>query len=205
MTGTFLSAIYLFGLLFAEGLRLPHRINRLRNRKAWSGAKDVQRASEWLVLGMVILGIWILPLIHTFTPWLAAFDYQLPDWTIWPAVLLFGSSLALRWAAQRKLAEHWSFTLETASGHILIQDGIYAFTRHPIYFSLIFWAVAQALLLQNLLAGFGGAVAVLLIWLIRVPREEQMMVAVFGEQYRVYSLRTGRFYPHRKSKHRAGV
>jgi protein-S-isoprenylcysteine O-methyltransferase Ste14 len=32
-----------------------------------------------------------------------------------------------------------------------------------------------------------------LLW--RVPREEQMMVEVFGDEYRAYMQRTGRFLP----------
>ncbi len=73
--------------------------------------------------------------------------------------------------------------------------GIYACLRHPIYTSLILWAAAQPLLLRNLVAGWGGAVAVALVWLIRVPREEQLMLEKFGEGYKQYMERTGRLIP----------
>jgi protein-S-isoprenylcysteine O-methyltransferase Ste14 len=202
MVRTLCSAIYGIGMLFAEGLRLPRRIDRIRDRERWARGENRHQTAEIFVLLAVVSGFWVLPAIYIFTSWLAGMDYRLPDWVIWPAGLLFITSLGMRWAAQRKLAKGWSFTLETVSGHVLIQDGIFAFTRHPIYCSLIFWAIAQPLLLQNFLAGLGGAVAVLLIWGIRVPREEQMMIDIFGDQYRQYMLRTGWFHPHRDTKNR---
>jgi protein-S-isoprenylcysteine O-methyltransferase Ste14 len=99
--------------------------------------------------------------------------------------------------AHRDLGRHWSPTLEVAQDHVLVTDGIYARFRHPIYVSLILWAAAQPLLLQNGVAGWGGAVAAALMWLVRVPREERMMLEVFGDAYREYMARTGRVIPRR--------
>lgn len=67
--------------------------------------------------------------------------------------------------------------------------------RHPLYASLLLWGGAQPFLLQNLLAGPGGAVAAALIWLVRVPAEERMMRERFGEEYERYARRTGRVFP----------
>ncbi len=54
------------------------------------------------------------------------------------------------------------------------------------------WGGAQALLLQNWLCGLGGLVAFLLLYFVRVPREEQMMRDHFGDAYRDYAAQTGR-------------
>jgi hypothetical protein len=110
-------------------------------------------------------------------------------------VAVFLVSLALRWKAQRDLGGQWSFTLEIAPGHHLVTRGVYAHLRHPIYASLLLWAAGQPLLLHNWLAGWSGAVAVVLVWLIRVPREEALMLDAFGEEYERYRARTGRFIP----------
>jgi protein-S-isoprenylcysteine O-methyltransferase Ste14 len=50
-------------------------------------------------------------------------------------------------------------------------------------------------MLLNWLAGWGGVVAFLLLYLGRVPQEEQMMLDHFGDAYRAYSARTGRIFP----------
>jgi protein-S-isoprenylcysteine O-methyltransferase Ste14 len=57
------------------------------------------------------------------------------------------------------------------------------------------WAVAQPLLLHNWIAGFGLILLFIPLYLIRVPREERMMLEHFGDEYRDYMRRTGRIFP----------
>lgn len=193
-----LAAIYFSGLIIAEALRIPQRIIRFKSRNIWRKPHNSSSSAEKIVLVSVVTGIWILPLINSFTSWLSAFDISLPTWSVWTGIFLFIVSLIIRITAQLTLARSWSFTLETSEKHQFIQHGIYSLTRHPIYISLIFWAIAQLVLLQNYIAGFGGMVAVALIWLIRVPREEKLMLEVFGRDYEYYIERTGRFFPKRR-------
>jgi protein-S-isoprenylcysteine O-methyltransferase Ste14 len=155
------------------------------------------RVAEGLVLGSVLMGIWVLPLVSVLTSWLDRFDAVLPRWAVAGGAAVFCASLVLRWRAQTALGHQWSHTLETGAAQTLVMHGIYARLRHPIYVSLVLWALAQPLLLQNVVSGFGGAVAVGLIWLIRVPREEAMLLEHFGEEYRSYLSRTGRLFPRR--------
>ena len=123
------------------------------------------------------------------------FDYALPPWLAWPAVAVFALGLVVRWQAHTALGRAWSPTLDLADGHRMVTSGIYGRIRHPIYTSLILWGVAQPVLLQNLIAGLGGVIAVVLIWLVRVPAEEQMMLDRFGKDYSQYIDRTGRVFP----------
>jgi hypothetical protein len=55
--------------------------------------------------------------------------------------------------------------------------------------------VAQVLLLPNWIAGFSALVAVALLCIVRVPRDESMMCEFFGDEYRHYMRRTGRVVP----------
>jgi protein-S-isoprenylcysteine O-methyltransferase Ste14 len=52
------------------------------------------------------------------------------------------------------------------------------------------WVIAQPLLLHNWIAGLGGLKLFLPIYLVRVPREEQMMIDQFGEAFRAYRQHT---------------
>lgn len=79
--------------------------------------------------------------------------------------------------------------------HALVTQGIYRHMRHPIYAAQWLWGIAQPLLLQNWIAGLAGLVSFLPVYLYRVPREEQMMLEHFGEEYRSYMGRTGRIIP----------
>jgi protein-S-isoprenylcysteine O-methyltransferase Ste14 len=64
-----------------------------------------------------------------------------------------------------------------------------------MYASQCLWGFAQALLLHNWIAGCAGLVAFLPLYLVRVPREERMMLDHFGDDYRAYCVQTGRIVP----------
>jgi len=64
-----------------------------------------------------------------------------------------------------------------------------------MYAAFWLWGIAQALLLQNWIAGLANLASFLPMYLLRVPREEQMMLEQFGEEYRLYMNRTGRVIP----------
>ncbi len=51
------------------------------------------------------------------------------------------------------------------------------------------------LLLQNWVAGWAGLALFAPLYVLRVPREERMMLDRFGEEYRAYMDRTGRVVP----------
>ena len=55
--------------------------------------------------------------------------------------------------------------------------------------------LAPTRLLTNWIGGVGGAVVFLLLYFIRVPVEEKMMLAEFGDKYEAYMARTGRVLP----------
>jgi protein-S-isoprenylcysteine O-methyltransferase Ste14 len=86
-------------------------------------------------------------------------------------------------------------TMEIQQSHSLITCGVYRYIRHPIYAAMWLWGIAQALLLQNFIAGLAGLVSFLPLYLFRVGREEQMMSSHFGEAYQTYMNRTGRIIP----------
>ena len=191
--------LYLAGIAFAEALRFRWRVARFRSRGSWRRTGGATGGPELVVMLSVVFGIWVLPFVYAFTNWLRPFDYSCPDWTVWVAAAVFGGGLVIRWKAQRSLGRQWSPTLEVTEGHALVTDGIYSRIRHPIYASLVPWALAQPFLLQNAIAGWSGAVAAALVWFVRVPREEAMMLETFGDEYRQYMARTGRLIPRRRN------
>ena len=66
--------------------------------------------------------------------------------------------------------------------------------RHPLYTSMFGWGAALSLLTANWIF---VAVSVLSIvgLIVRIPKEEQMMIETFGEEYKAYMQRSGRFFP----------
>ena len=74
-------------------------------------------------------------------------------------------------------------------------EGIYRRVRHPMYSAFWLWAIAQALLLSNWIAGFAGLAGFGILFFGRVAREERMMLETFGDSYRAYMARTGQGLP----------
>jgi protein-S-isoprenylcysteine O-methyltransferase Ste14 len=108
---------------------------------------------------------------------------------------MFVTALWLLWKAYADLGRNWSPTMQIQDEHNLVTHGIYTYIRHPIYAALWLWGCAQPLLLWNWIAGFALLVVFPPLYFIRIPREEKMMLETFGEEYSLYTERTGRIFP----------
>ncbi len=109
-------------------------------------------------------------------------------------------SLWLFWRSHADLGHNWSISLELREGHELVTHGVYRKIRHPMYASIWLWNIAQAMLLQNWLAGWPALLAFAAMYFLRTPREEQLMCEAFGEEYREYMRQTGRLLPRRRTE-----
>ncbi len=108
---------------------------------------------------------------------------------------IFAFALWLLWKAHDDLGHSFSPSVQLKKEHALVTLGVFRLIRHPIYAAHGIWGIAQALLLQNWIAGLSMLVFFLPLYLARVPREEQMMLERFGEEYREYMNKTGRVLP----------
>jgi protein-S-isoprenylcysteine O-methyltransferase Ste14 len=160
----------------------------------------VVRRMDWLekaLLTAMFPGTFLLPLLYLFTPWLSFADYELPWLVKLPGALLLVGSLVLFYKSHTDLGQNWSVSLEVREGHELVTQGVYRKIRHPMYAAIWLWAIAQGMLLENWLAGWSVVPAFLLMYVIRTPREERLMLEQFGDKYREYMRRTGRIVPKR--------
>lgn len=188
---TILKIIYWAGLIGQIIIRAPHE----KVRKGTERKKQQVTTSEKAILSLLLIGGFVFPLVYSLTDWLAFADYSLPAWAGWLGVVLLAVALVIFYRGHADLKANWSPSLEIFKGHKLVKNGIYGVIRHPMYASQWVFATAQALLLQNWIAGLAGlAVFVPFYWL-RVSAEEKMMVETFGDEYRQYMKKTGRVLP----------
>jgi protein-S-isoprenylcysteine O-methyltransferase Ste14 len=150
---------------------------------------------ETALLLVSLSGLGVVPLVYIATafPRFAAYPFQ-PS-RAWLGLFFAAASLFMFQLTHRALGRNWSISLDVREGHQLITDGIYRKIRHPMYTAFWLWAVAQALLLPNWVAGFSGLVGFGILFFGRVAREEQMMLETFGDRYREYMARTYRVIP----------
>jgi protein-S-isoprenylcysteine O-methyltransferase Ste14 len=183
--------IFFVGFVAAVIVRLFYRLRTLGKRVVVSRIT----ALEIFLLVLAVVGMVIVPILYVFTARLDFADYRLPAWTSWAGTAVFIVALWLLWLSHAALGRNWSSTLEIGENHRLVTEGIYRRIRHPMYAAIWLWGVAQVLLLHNWIAGWSHLSAFGLLYFLRVPREERMMLDRFGEEYRAYMNRTGRVFP----------
>jgi protein-S-isoprenylcysteine O-methyltransferase Ste14 len=153
-----------------------------------------QRADQRFVLATLVL----VPLV---TPLLSAWSERAGLWPLpgggalrWTGVALAGAGFLLRVLAIRQLGERFSPIIEVQRRHALETGGVYGWMRHPGYTGA--W-------LSNLgtIVAFGSAATLALALTMalaarmRVGREEAVLERVFGDEYRSYRSRVGRWWP----------
>jgi protein-S-isoprenylcysteine O-methyltransferase Ste14 len=190
-----LKTLYFLGVLAEVIIRIPHERRRRRTRWAVGRVDALERA----LVGLLFVGIGLVPAIYASTSWLDRADYRMPTEAQRSAgvvgAALMTLALWLFWRSHADLRSNWSPSLQLREGHALVTGGVYQHVRHPMYASEWLWGIAQALLLQNWVAGWAGLVLFTPLYVLRVPREELMMLERFGEEYRTYMDRTGRVVP----------
>lgn len=189
------TAIYFLGMVAEIVVRVPYERRRNQIQKT---DQRVSLAERGLLTWMTV-GMFALPLAYGLSKRLDFANYRLAPTAEKIAgglgTGLLGAAVWIFWRGHRDLGANWSPSLEITTQQTLVTAGVYRSIRHPMYTSQLLWGFAQALLLQNWLSGLGGMVAFLLLYLVRVPHEEQMMLDHFGDAYRAYAAQTGRVLP----------
>jgi protein-S-isoprenylcysteine O-methyltransferase Ste14 len=127
-------------------------------------------------------------------PWMEVLSVPFPGWLRWVGFALGLASLGF-WAwTQVALGKEWSPQLQLREEHHLVTTGPYTRIRHPLYTAMLGWGTSVALVTANWVFIVLAVVAIAALFA-RVPREEQMMIEEFGEEYKAYMQRTGRFFP----------
>jgi protein-S-isoprenylcysteine O-methyltransferase Ste14 len=198
MFDSIFQVLYLIGLVGMETIRFPYRMRNKRDRRAGKIQKEVASWFDITLELISFLGAEVIPLIYLFSTWLDFANYQLPAWLNWIGWLgagIFAGALILLRKAHTDLGKNWSPSLQIVPDQHVVTTGIYATLRHPIYAAVWLSMIAQALLLNNWIAGLAGIVTFLPVYLVRVPKEERMMVEQFGQEYRDYMQHVGGIIP----------
>jgi protein-S-isoprenylcysteine O-methyltransferase Ste14 len=160
---------------------------RDREGPGWAIARAIRSVA--LVASVVLYAV--------HPSWLGALSVPFPHVMRWIGVALGIASLAVYAWSRATLGREWSSQLAMRRQRHLVTTGPYAWIRHPIYFALLSFLASIALATANWLfvALFVFSIVDLTL---RMPREEEMMVASFGDEYRAYMERTGRLFPRAK-------
>ncbi|MEW5939886.1 MAG: isoprenylcysteine carboxylmethyltransferase family protein [Chloroflexota bacterium] len=186
-----LAAIILF-----TGIGISSYFRRKADRET---GEKISRSADGNAMMTIIrvfgLVLWLSPLVYLINPqWMTWSKVGLPEWTRWLGVItgilcVFG----IYWLFS-SIGSGITPTSATRKEHKLVTHGIYRWVRHPLYAIGSSFIVSFGLIADNwFIAAFG--VLAFILMAIRTPKEEANLIAKFGDEYREYMNRTGRFLP----------
>ena len=186
-----LAVVAIFGLSIA--IAGYHRLQAARS------GERISRRGEGRFIFFTLRGAAVILMICTVwrlidpdrLPWARL---PLSDPVRWAGLPLGLCAAALLYWALTSLGKNLTDTVAIRANHTLVTNGPYRFVRHPFYGATFLLVSATVLLTADgLIAFFGFLVFALLA--IRSPIEEQKLIERFGDDYRRYADRTGRFLP----------
>jgi protein-S-isoprenylcysteine O-methyltransferase Ste14 len=142
--------------------------------------------------GLVMFLSLLLYLI--WPPSMAWSSLALPAWLRWSGLAFGIASCWWMWWALSNLDRNITDTVFVRENARLVTSGPYAYVRHPMYVGIVLLIIAVSLLAANWFLLLTGLVTFTLL-AIRSPIEERALEARFGDEYRAYVARTGKFLP----------
>jgi protein-S-isoprenylcysteine O-methyltransferase Ste14 len=163
-----------------------------------SGEKISRKVDGAPLMTVIRLGglvLWLSPFIYLINPaWMAWSKIGLPEWVRWLGVVLgIVCALGIYWLFS-SIGSGITATSATRQRHTLVTNGPYRWVRHPLYTFASSLFIAFGMMADNWFIALLGILA-FTIMAIRTPREEANLIEKFGDDYRAYMKRTGRFLP----------
>jgi protein-S-isoprenylcysteine O-methyltransferase Ste14 len=181
---------FVFGIVwFTLRLRPEHQSRKTPIR---TSGRDTR---ELVLLGCSLTGLGIVPYVYLATGFPRFADYPFVPAQGWIGACCYVAVLLVFYRTHRDLGRNWSVSLDVRESHTLVTSGIYSHLRHPMYAGFWLMALSQLFMLPNWVAGPAGLVGFGTLFFGRVRREEDMMLAAFGDEYRAYMQRTKRVIP----------
>jgi protein-S-isoprenylcysteine O-methyltransferase Ste14 len=183
-------------LILFTGVGISSYFRRKADRD--TGEKISRKVDGTALMNIIKIGgllLWFSPLVYLINPaWMAWSKLGLPEWARWLGVGLgFLCVLGVYWLFS-SIGSGITPTSATRREHKLVTSGPYRWIRHPLYTvgSSLFVAIGLMadnwfILLLSMLA-FAAMAS-------RTPKEESNLVEKFGDEYREYMKRTGRYFP----------
>ena len=184
--------ILLAGFILVFPIGIYHRV------KSRTGEKlDRLQEGLFILVSLRLLGLMGMAGLLAFLidpSWMAWSSVPLPVWLRWVGVPLgVLAAFFLTWTF-RNLGKNLTDTVVTRKEHTLVMTGPYRWVRHPFYVSFALAVLANSLATANWFLFVTSGVAIFLL-VVRTRKEEDKLIERFGDAYRKYMEKTGRFLP----------
>ena len=180
-------------MVLTSTITLYHRL------QAASSGEKISRKDEGFLFAIVLRLSGLCLMVATiayvaFPSFVQWASFPLPTWIRWLGIVTGILCSALMCWTLNSLGRNLTDTVVTRAEATLITDGPYRWVRHPFYVTAALLMASVTVLAGNWLIG-ASSVLVMGLLAVRTPKEEQMLIERFGQQYRDYMAKTGRFFP----------
>lgn len=110
-----------------------------------------------------------------------------------PALAVVGQGISISGLLTFRRAGTTVNPLKPDAASSLVTEGVYRFTRNPMYFGLLLTLLAWVAFLASPLASFYLPVFVLYMNRFQIKPEERVLLSLFGTDYAVYKARVPRW------------
>ena len=183
----------LFNFVVGVGISIYYRSKANRQ-----GGRVSTSAERKFVLYMRIVGglfLWLSVLTYLINPgWLAWSSLGFPAWLRWTGAAVGFVSVGLIYWVFSSLGLNVTPTVVTRPDSQLVTRGPYRWVRHPLY-TVGFLSFFGFFLLTGSWVILLGVLLTIPFLILRTPQEEEHLIQRFGNDYRTYMQRTGRFLP----------
>ena len=186
----------LAALIFFTGIGISSYFRRKADRE--SGEKISRKVDGTVFMSIVKIGglvLWLSPLVYLINPaWMAWSKLGLPEWVRWLGVGLgILCTVGIYWLFS-SIGNGITPTSATRKEHRLVTSGPYRWVRHPLYTVGSSMFIALGMMADNWFIIALGLLAFIAM-ASRTPKEEANLIEKFGDEYREYMKRTGRYFP----------
>ena len=158
-------------------------------------SRKVDGALMMNIIRLFGLMLWLSPLLYLINPkWMAWSKIGLPDGIRWLGVVLGLLCVAGVYWLFSSIGSGITPTSATREKHTLVTHGPYRWVRHPLYTVGSSLFIAFGIMADNWFIALLGVLAFIAM-AVRTPKEEANLIEKFGDEYREYMKRTGRFLP----------
>ena len=186
----------LAALILFTGIGISSYFRRKADKE--SGETISRNVDGTPMMALIKIGglvLWLSPLVYLINPaWMAWSKIGLPEWVRWLGVWLgILTVLGIYWLFS-SIGSGITPTSATRKQHELVTSGPYRWIRHPLYTFGSSLFIAFGMIADNWFIAFLGILA-FIVMASRTPKEEANLIAKFGDEYRAYMKRTGRYFP----------
>lgn len=186
----------LAALILFTGVGISSYFRRKADRE--TGEQLSRKADGSVLMNIIRIGgliLWLTPIAYLINPqWMAWSRAGLPESVRWLGVGLgVLCTLGIYWLFS-SIGTGITPVSATRKEHKLVTNGIYRYIRHPLYTFGSSMFVAFGMMADSWFIALLGVLA-FIVMAIRTPKEEANLIEKFGDEYREYMKRTGRFLP----------